>query len=76
MGLKITSKTRVNEDTGKIIQKHYDADVVAEDNLGEIRERANAIIKKYRDNPPADLAHFVRQCESSQALEEEGLKDD
>ena len=45
------------------------------DELKENRKRAEEIIQKYRNNPTGDLAHFVRQCESSQALEEEDLKD-
>ena len=43
--------------------------------LDKLRKHAEEIIQKHRNNPKGDLAHFVRQCESSSNLEEEGLKD-
>ena len=42
----------------------------------DIKSKAEAIINKYRQNPAGDLGHFIRQCESSARLEEEGLKEE
>ena len=41
--------------------------------LEEIKQRHNAVINKYRNNPAGDLAIFVDKCKSSKNLEERGL---
>ena len=40
-----------------------------------IKNNAEAVINKYRQGQSGDLAHFIRQCESSEKLEEGGLKE-
>ena len=74
-------KSKILEELMKVFNiqnsnSKHDGDVKPEENLDEIKERANAVIEKHRSNPTGDLAHFVRQCESSQALEEKRIKDD
>ena len=49
-------------------------EVETPENLEQKRKRAKDVIKKYREHPTGDLAHFVSQCESSQRLEEGGLE--
>ncbi len=49
--------------------------VETNEELEKIRKHAEDVIKKYREHPSGDLAHFVRQCESSANLEEAGLDD-
>jgi len=49
----------------------------SDEDLDELKKRHAAMLDHYRKNPPSgDLAHFIRQCESSANLEEGGLKDD
>ena len=49
------------------------------DNYGkvseEVRKKAESIINKYRNNPTGSLAEFVKKCESSARLEENGLSE-
>ena len=52
----------------------HSVEVETNEELKQIRKRGEDVIKKYREHPTGDLAHFVRQCESSQRLEEGGLK--
>ena len=72
-------KHKILEELMKVFNIQYmnskhDGVLEAEEKLDEIGERANAVIEKHRSNPTGDLAHFVGQCESSQALEEKGIK--
>ncbi len=48
-----------------------DPDGDSEDN----KSQAETIINKHRQNPHGDLDLFIRQCESSERLEEDGLTD-
>ena len=41
----------------------------------EVRNKAESIINKYRNNPTGSLAEFVKKCESSARLEENGLSE-
>lgn len=52
----------------------HSVEVETNEELERIRKHGEDVIKKYRENPTGDLAHFIRQCESSQRLEEGGLK--
>jgi hypothetical protein len=49
------------------------------DNYGkvseEVRKKAESIINKYRNNPTGSLAEFVKKCESSARLDENGLSE-
>ncbi|GEM_PF-329371 len=49
-----------------------DNDVQLED-AEAIKSKAEAIINKHRQDPSGDLAYFIRQCESSEKLDEDGL---
>ena len=46
----------------------------AED-LDQIQKHGEAIIHKHINNPSGSLAEFVKKCQSSAALEKDGLKD-
>ena len=50
-------------------------EVETPEELEQIRKRREDVLKKYREHPTGDLAHFVRQCQSSANLEEGGLDD-
>ena len=44
-----------------------------EEDLNEMKEHFDEIIKKAHNNP-GRLGHFIKQCESSKNLEKDGLK--
>ena len=40
-----------------------------------VEEKIKTIIRKHINNPSGSLAEFIKKCQSSAALEEDGLKD-
>jgi uncharacterized membrane protein YheB (UPF0754 family) len=71
--LKISSSS--NKWTKSDAKNAWPPRIESDGEKDEIKKRIDAILKKHRENPSGALSHFIRQCESSARLEEEGLKD-
>ena len=61
------------------IQIHNTTDdrlIETPEDLEKLKQKTEAILNKARNISTGTFGHFIRQCKSSQNLDEEGLKDD